>query len=443
MTAASTCRVFYRSPERTYPIVERAEGVYLWDVTGKRYLDAAAGALVANLGHGRRDIAEVAARQMERLDFVHGSQFSSAPLEALAERVGRWLPAGRWRFFAASGGSEATESAIKLARQYHVERGNPGKRIVVSRWSAYHGASLGALGVSGLGARRRLYEPLLRDDAYLKIPRPDPRVDGRTDAASLDALLRRIGPEHVAAFFAEPIVGAAAPALAPAPGYYEEIRRICDEHDVLFVSDEVMSGLGRTGTKLGLDRWDAVPDIVVMGKGLGAGYVPLAGIAAGEQVVMAIANGSGAFTHGYTYSGHPVSAAVGSAVLDAMEREELVQRSADAGAYLLDQLRTLAADLPEVLEVRGFGLLLGVVLGDPGTGAAFARPGYAYEVSRAALEAGLNVYPGTGSGEDPTGDHLLIGPPLTIARDEMDELVALLQLALRSAQGKASAYRAG
>ncbi|MFO7545481.1 MAG: aminotransferase class III-fold pyridoxal phosphate-dependent enzyme [Trueperaceae bacterium] len=441
MTTPASCRVFYRSPNRAYPIAERAEGVYLWDTNGKRYLDACAGALVANIGHGRRDIAEVAARQIERLDFVHGSQFSSAPLEALAERIGRWLPSGSWRFFAASGGSEATESAIKLARQYHVERGNAGKRIVVSRWSGYHGASLGALGVSGLGARRRLYEPLLRDDAYLKIPRPDPSVDGRQDAAALEALLQRIGSEHVAAFFAEPIVGAAAPALAPAAGYYEEIRRICSAHDVLYVSDEVMSGLGRTGTKLGLDRWHAVPDVVVLGKGLGAGYVPLAGIAASDAVVETIAQGSGTFTHGYTYAGHPVSAAVGSAVLDVMEREDLVRRSADTGAYLLGELRALADETPEVLEVRGYGLLLGVVLGDPRSGVPFATPGYAYHVGRIALELGLNVYPGTGSGEESTGDHLLIGPPLTITREESGEMVAMLRDALVTARAEADRYR--
>lgn len=441
MSAEPACKVFYRTPGRKPPTIERAEGVYLWDRDGKRYLDAASGALVANIGHGRTEVAEAAARQMAAVDFIHGGAFTSHPLEALAERLGAWLPPERWRFFAVSGGSEATESAIKLARQYHVERGKPEKRVVVSRWSSYHGASLGALAVSGMGGRRRSYEPLLREDAFAKISRPNPTRDGREDAAELAAAIQELGPENVAAFFAEPIVGAAAPALAPGPGYYEEIRRICTEYDVLYVSDEVMTGFGRTGTRMALDRWSAVPDIVVLGKGLGAGYLPLAGMAVRESVVDAIAMGSGAFTHGYTYAGHPVSAAVGVTVLDILEREGLVRRSAEMGTLLLARLREIALRFPEVAEVRGFGLMLGVVLQDPTAGAPFAKPGYAFEIGRAALGLGLNVYPGTGSGPDLRGDHVLLGPPLTIERSEVEDLAAMFHDALVAARSTADKYR--
>lgn len=443
MSAEPACKVFYRTPGRTPPTIERAESIYLWDRDGKRYLDAASGALVANIGHGRTEVAEAAMRQMATVDFIHGGAFTSGALEALAERVGTWLPPERWRFYAVSGGSEATESAIKLARQYHVERGNPEKRVVISRWSSYHGASLGALAVSGMGARRRLYEPLLRSEAFAKISRPNPKRDGREDAAELETVIHDLGPENVAAFFAEPIVGAAAPALAPGPGYYEEVRRICTEHDVLYVSDEVMTGFGRTGTRMALDRWSAVPDIVVLGKGMGAGYVPLAGMAVRQAIVDAIAMGSGAFTHGYTYAGHPVSAAVGVAVLDILEREGLVQRSAEMGTHLLARLREIARGFPEVAEVRGYGLMLGVVLQDPSVGGPFAKPGYALEIGRAALGLGLNVYPGTGSGPDPRGDHVLLGPPLTIERAQVDDLAAMFHDALAAARTEADKYRTG
>src|SRR5690606_32390899 len=216
--------VFYRSPGHTYPVAARAEGSYVWDTHGKRYLDAASGALVSNIGHGRQEIASVMAAQVSRLDFVHGSRFSSAPLEELAEMLGHWAPEGSWRFFATSGGSEATETAIKLARQVQLERGHDQKVEVVSRVSSYHGASLGALAASGLGARSRIYEPLLNLGVFSKVPKPDPRKPGPEDAARLERAIVQRGPERVAAFIAEPIVGAADPALAPAAGYYEEVR---------------------------------------------------------------------------------------------------------------------------------------------------------------------------------------------------------------------------
>lgn len=410
----------------------RAEGSYIWDADGKRYLDAAAGALVANIGHGREDVAAVMRDQAARLAFVHGSRFTSPALEELAERLSAWAPPGSWRFFATSGGSEATETAIKLARQVQLERGHASKVEVVSRESSYHGASLGALAASGMGARREAYRPLLNEDAFPKMPRPDPRLPGPEDAARLEELIIRRGPERVAAFIAEPIVGAANPALAPAAGYYQEVRRICDRYGVIYVSDEVMCGLGRTGERLGLDHWGAVPDVVVLGKGLAAGYAPLAGVLASEELVETIERGSGSFTHGFTYSGHPVSAAVGAKVLEVLESEGLVERARETGEYLLASLRGLQAEVPEVVEVRGHGLLIGVLLGRPG-GEPFPRPGLAYAVAQEALELGLNLYPGTGSADGERGDHLLIGPPLTVSRAECDELVELLRAALARA----------
>ena len=437
---AGHVRPFHRSPERAYPVIDRAEGVWLWDEQGRRYLDAASGALVSNIGHGRADVAEVAARQARTLDFVHGSQFSSRPLHVLAERLSPFAPPGAWRFFATSGGSEASESAIKLVRQVQVERGQAQRHVIVTRSRSYHGASLGGLAASGMGARKALYEPLLREEAFAKVPPPDPHAGPDRDARELEALLDRVGAERVAAVMLEPVIGAAAPGLAPVPGAYDAIKDVCVRHGVLLVFDEVMSGLGRTGRGFALEHWGTVPDVIVVGKGLGAGYVPLAGILVHEDHVQTIARGSGSYVHGFTYAGHPVSVAVGARVLEIIVEEGLVERADRVGATLLEQLNGLSVTHPEVHTVRGFGLLLGLVLGAPGESRALRRPGYASAVSRAALDAGLNVYPGGGAEPDGSGDHLLIGPPLTISDDECAELVARLDTALTAANSDLEAY---
>ncbi len=436
-------RAFHRTPGRTYPVVVRAEGVYLWDAGGKRYLDGASGALVANIGHGRADVAEVAARQLRQVDFVHGSQFSSEPFERLAERLSAWVPSGAWRFFAVAGGSEATESAIKLVRQVHVERGEPQRHVILSRSTSYHGASLGALAASGMGARKTLYGPLLNEASFVKFPPPRRALPGPEDAAAVEAAILAVGPDRAAAVFLEPVIGAAAPALVPNPGYYEAVRAICDRHGVLLVFDEVMCGMGRVGRPFAFENWGAVPDAIIIGKGLAAGYAPLAGVLAGEHLVATIEQGSGSFVHGFTYAGHPGTAAVGLAVLDALESEGLVAASARLGERLLGAFCELAAATPEISEVRGVGSLLGLVLDDPEIGAPFARAGYAYAVGRVAMDLGLVVYPGTGAHDGARGDHLLVGPPFSMADAEADELVEKLGHALAMARGQMGAFQEG
>ncbi|MFC4453384.1 aspartate aminotransferase family protein [Deinococcus sonorensis] len=421
--------VFYRT-SRTYPVAVRAEGPYLWDREGRRYLDGASGALVANIGQGRPEIADAVAQAARTLAFVHGSQFSSEALERYAERLMAFLDLPGYRFFAVSGGSEATESAIKLSRQVQAERGQPQRFRIITRRPSYHGASLGSLAASGMGARRELYTPLMNEDAWPKLPKPDPRRDGAEDAEQLRTLIEQLGPQTVAAFMAEPVVGASDAALAPADGYYQRVQQICREYGVLFIADEVMCGMGRCGTPLALQPWDVTPDIVVLGKGLAAGYVPLAGIAASPELYRAVMDGSGAYKHGYTYAGHPLSAAVGAAVLDVLEQERLVERSAVLGAQLLDGLRGLAARFPQVLEVRGRGLMFGLVLGDPATGEAYPRPELAERLGRRAFELGLITYPGSGAVDGVRGDHLLLGPPLSITDGQADELLSLLGQAL-------------
>ncbi|ABF45474.1 aminotransferase class-III [Deinococcus geothermalis DSM 11300] len=433
MTNSPSSSVFYRS-RKPYPTAVRGEGVYLYDAQGWRYLDGSSGALVANIGHGRAEVAEAMARQARELPFVHGSQFTSPVLEEYAARLVSFLGLPGFRFWAVSGGSEANESAIKLARQYHVERGEPGRYKVITRVPSYHGASLGALAASGMGARRAIYAPLLNEAAWPKMPKPDPTLSGEADAERLRAVLEEAGPETVAAFIAEPVVGASDAALAPNTGYHARLAEICREYGVLFLADEVMSGMGRCGAPLAVRLHDDVtPDIVVLGKGLAAGYAPLAGLAASPEVYDTVMNGSGAFKHGFTYAGHPVSVAAGLAVLDIVEREGLAERARGQGERLLAGLRELKERHPAVLEARGQGLLLGLVLGDPATGQAFGTPGIAERVAKAALNRGLITYPGTGAVDGTRGDHLLLGPPLSITDAELEEMLGVLDEALEEA----------
>ena len=422
--------VFYRS-SKSYPVAVRAGGVFVETQDGRSLLDGSSGALVANIGHGRGAVAQAMASQASRLAFVHGSQFTSDVLEEYASRLADFLSLPAFRFWAVSGGSEANESAIKLARQYHVERGEPGRFKVITRVPSYHGASLGALAASGMGARREVYAPLIREDAWPKMPKPDPTLSGEEDAERLRAVLEAAGPESVAAFICEPVVGASDAALAPNAGYHARIAAICREYGVLFVADEVMSGMGRCGAPLAVRLGgDVTPDIVVLGKGLAAGYAPLAGLMASPEVYGTVMDGSGAFKHGFTYAGHPVSVAAGLSVLDIVEQEELVQTARERGTQLLAGLEILKDRHPHVLAVRGQGLLLGVVLGDSATGQALARPGLADRVAAAAREEGLLTYPGSGAVDGVRGDHLLLGPPLSITADEVDLLLERLDRAL-------------
>ena len=421
--------VFYRSA-LPYPVAVRADGPYLWDSAGKRYLDGASGALVANIGQGRATVAQAMSLAARTLAFVHGSQFSSPVLEEYSARLIQFLELPGYRFWAVSGGSEATESAIKLSRQYHAEREEPGRYRIITRRPSYHGASLGSLAASGMGARRELYTPLINEDAWPKLAAPDPAADGAQDAETLRTMLEQLGPQTVAAFMAEPVVGASDAALAPAPGYYERVSEICREFGVLFIADEVMSGMGRCGSPLAVRQWsDVTPDILVLGKGLAAGYAPLAGIAASPQVYAAVMGGSGAFKHGFTYAGHPVSVAAGAAVLGVLEQEGLLRRSRELGIRLLEGLRELQSRHPVMLEVRGRGLMLGVVLGDPETGQSFQTPGMAARVGRAAFGLGLITYPGSGAVNGVRGDHLLLGPPLSLTDGQADELLEKLDAA--------------
>lgn len=436
----SMSSVFYRS-SKPYPVAVRAEGPYLWDAAGQQYLDGSSGALVANIGQGRGEVAQAMAEQARTLAFVHGSQFSSPVLEEYAARLAEFTGLSGFRLWAVSGGSEATESAIKLARQMQVERGQPGRYKIVTRRPSYHGASLGSLAASGMGARRELYTPLMNERAWPKMPKPDISLSGEADAERLRALLESEGPETVAAFMAEPVVGASDAALAPNAGYYQRVRQICDEYGVLLISDEVMSGMGRCGSPLALDLWHTRPDITVLGKGLAAGYAPLAGVLASPDIYAAVVGGSGAFKHGFTYAGHPISLAAGLSVLDILERENLTTRANELGARLLAGLHELQTRFPQIVTVRSTGLMLGLVLGDPQTGQSFETPGLAARLGAAAFEAGLVVYPGSGADDGVRGDHLLLGPPLSLTDAQAGELLEKLERAFEAVLGQPNLSR--
>jgi adenosylmethionine-8-amino-7-oxononanoate aminotransferase len=434
--------LFPRNLTLSYPVAVKAEGVWIEDAQGKRYLDGCGGAVVCSIGHGVPEIADAMAAQARRLDFAHSSQFITREAMALTARIAALAPGDMkesGRVYLTSGGSEAVETALKLARQYHVERGRPEKHKIVGRWQSYHGSTLGALAVTGNVARRDLYLPMLpaapHAAACFCYHCPLGLTFDTCGIACVDDLervIRQEGPETVAAFVAEPIVGATLGAAPAVPGYFERVREICDRHDVLFIADEVMTGVGRTGRNFGIEHFGVRPDLIVTGKGLSAGYAPLGAVIAGAQVVDTLRSGRGFFEHGFTYSANPLSAAVGSAVLDYIARHDLVRRAAETGRILGDGLADLAKRRPIVGDVRGRGMLWGIELvrarasHEPFPPQARA----ARRLYETALEEGLVLYPGTGTREGRDGDHAIVAPPFTISRKELDTLLERLDKSL-------------
>ncbi len=444
-------RVFTRNLHHRYPVIERAEGIYLYDTEGNRYLDGCSGSLVANLGHGNRRVAARLARQAEAVGFTHGSRFLNRPAISLARRLADAAPGDLSRAYLVSGGSEAVETAIKMARQYFQERDGAGSARwkVIGRDGDYHGATLGALGVTGHEPRRRRYHPMLPDfpraaacycyRCPFGLTHPG---CGLACAADLERVIREEGPETVAAVIIEPVVGAASGAVVPPDGYLQAVREICDRHDVLVIADEVMTGCGRTGAMFAVDHWGVVPDLLCVAKGLSAGYAPLGAVLVRRPIAEAFRRGSGRFTHGHTYAGNPLSAAAGDEVLRILNEEDLVGRSREMGNYLLRRLRAALRRYPWVGDVRGIGLMAGVELVQDRASRQPFPTGWqvAERFTLHALERGVVVYPGGGMLPDGRGDHFLVGPPLTITREQVDELVTLLA---RSCDSFAPAMAAG
>jgi adenosylmethionine-8-amino-7-oxononanoate aminotransferase len=438
MTAAhADSRVFSRVLGRPLPVIARAQGVELWDTDGRRYLDGAGGAIVVNVGHGRAEVAAAMARQAADAAYVHGSQFTSDALESYAQRLAAHAPAGCDRLYLVSGGSEANETAVKIARAYHRARGEAGRHKVIRRSVSYHGNTIFTLSLSGRPSLRAPYEPLLVDAPEAAAPfcyhcpldRRYPEC-AIACADDLDAVIRREGPESIAAFVAEPILGASAGAAVPPEDYARRTAETCRRHGILYVDDEVMTGFGRTGAWFA-SEWSALaPDLVTCGKGMSGGYMPVGGVLARPHIVEALRD-SGGFVHGFTFSHHAVTAAACLAVIGILERERLVERARAMGALLEERLARLRAH-PHVGDVRGRGLMWGVELvDDVPTRRPFPRgAGRAAAVTAACLEAGLVVYPSTGCANGVDGDAVMLAPPFVVTEAELDEMVDILDRVL-------------
>ena len=449
--------VLRRSFLKNFPAAVRGEDLYVWDAAGNRYLDLAGSAAVNFIGHGVPEISTAMAEQAAKLEFVHTSQFTTPVAEEYAEELlafaGEHFRGGAVYF--TCGGSESIETALKLARQYQVEIGEQRRHQILSRVQSYHGATLGALSVSGNKRRREMYLPMVREFAHVGMPycyRCDfdctdgCRNCGQQYAAELELAIESTQGE-AAGFIFEPVSGATLGAVVPPPGYLQSIAEICRRHGVLLIADEVMTGMGRTGRNFAIDHWlggegTIEPDILVAAKGLSSGYAPLGAVIASKKVVEAIAEGSGAFLHGFTYNAHPISLAAGRAVLHYLQEKKLVEaadssRARSAAAHFKQALETLREE-ESVGDVRGIGLLWAVeFVSDKASKRPFPpEQNFAGRVGAAAMKRGLLVYPMQGSVDGVSGDHLLLAPPAIITGEQIawsaEQLRASVQEALAS-----------
>lgn len=434
--------VFHRVLTRELPRAVRAEGVWIEDADGRRYLDGAGGAIVVNVGHGDRELLHAMAAQAARVQYVHGTMFTTDALESYADDLASTLPMDQPRIYPVSGGSEAVETALKLARSYHLARGEGSRAVVIGRVSSYHGNTLGALDAGGKRTLKAPYAPWLgrfrqAEAAYeYRCPNPGhPTGCGEWHAGELGSLIREIGPENVAAFIAEPVAGATLAAAVPTDDYWPAVVEVCRRHGVLVIADEVMTGFGRTGRWFGLDHWEIRPDILTAGKGSTSGYWPF-GFAACSAEVFEAVHATG-FTHGFTWSHNGIGAAVAHATLRRLRAGGLVEASARQGERLLKELSTALSDAPNAGDVRGIGLMVGVELvADRASKAPFARSEQVTErVVAAARDAGLLLYSSTGHVDGRDGDLVILGPPFVISDEELELVVERTAAAIAAALG--------
>ena len=441
--------VFHRHSQAQLPTVAGGDGPYLIDADGKRYLDASGGAAVSCLGHSCRPVLDAVKAQLDRIAYAHSSFFTSEPAERLADRLIARAPTGIDRVYFLSGGSEAVEAAIKLARQYHMERGEASRRHIVARWQSYHGNTLGALSAGGNRWRRAQFEPLLSPAMSHVDPvhfwrwaeaGESPEEYGERIANQLDERIRTLGPETVAAFIAEPVVGATMGAVPAPPGYFRRIREICDEHGVLLILDEVMCGMGRTGTLFASEGEGIAPDIVCIAKGLGAGIQPIGAMLCTKAIYEAIESGSGFFQHGHTYMGHPAACAGGLAVMDEIEGRDLLANVRAQGEALQEALEARLGQHPHVGDIRGRGLFRGIeIVEDRDTKEPFdPKKGIAARLKKRAFADGLMVYPMGGTVDGQRGDHVLLAPPFIIGERHVAEITDKLAAALDATLAEAA-----
>lgn len=433
-------RLFYQSRSRR-PLIERSEGVYMYDVDGKRYIDASSGAMVSNIGHSDPRVVAAMTAQLEKASFAYRLHFENDAAENLAWRLAERAPGDLERVFFVSGGSEAVESCIKLARQYALAKGEAQRTKIISRFPCYHGATLGALAITGYTPMHAPFAPMMVDQP--KIPAPTCYLDrddmsdherGLKYANMLEAEILKQGPETVLGFIMEPVGGAATGALVAPDSYYGRIREICDQYGILLIYDEVMTGAGRTGKYFASEHWGITPDILAVSKGLAAGYAPLGAMIAPDRIVGPVLD-HGGFIHGYTYAGNPLACAAGNAVLDVIEEDNLLENAATNGAALKDELSKLADDFPMIGDVRGKGLLLALELvkDRDSMEPLEAKHMAAARLVDIAYDMGLIIYWRRTRGGY-RGDHVMVCPPMTITKEQFADILGPLRTALTDLQ---------
>jgi adenosylmethionine-8-amino-7-oxononanoate aminotransferase len=436
-------RVFHRAPRATLPVAVRGDGIEIVDSTGKRYIDASGGAAVSCLGHSHPRVIDAIQRQVAQLPYAHTSFFTCEPAEELAERLIDAAPEGLGHVYFVSGGSEAMEAALKLARQYFVEKGEPQRRHFIARRQSYHGNTLGALAIGGNAWRREPFLPILIEAHHVSpcYAYREQRADESDDAFAqrladeLEAKILELGADSVAAFVAETVVGATAGAVPPVRDYFRKIRAVCDRYGVLLILDEVMSGMGRTGHLFACEEDGVAPDILAIAKGLGAGYQAIGATLVSDTIYDAIVGGSGFFQHGHTYIGHATACAAALAVQKVIAEEKLLDNVKARGEQLRASLRARAADHPHIGDVRGRGLFTGVELvRERESKAPFdAKLKLHAAIKNEAMKRGLMVYPMGGTIDGQNGDHVLLAPPFICASEQIDTIVARLYDAIDAA----------
>ena len=428
--------VFHRHTRSALPVAVKGDGIYVVDSNGLRYLDASGGAAVSCLGHSHPAVIAAIKQQLDKIAYAHTGFFTNEPLEELADVLIETAPAGLDRVYFVSGGSEAVEAGLKLARQYAVERGQPQRRHVIARRQSYHGNTLGALAAGGNEWRRQQFRPLLIETHHIapcyayRDQRPDESLEdyGLRVANELEEKIEELGSESVLAFVAEPVVGATAGAVPPVPGYFRRIREICDRHGVLLMLDEVMCGMGRTGTLYACEQDGIVPDLLTVAKGLGGGYQPIGALLVSGEIFATIRDGSGFFQHGHTYMGHPTACAAALAVQRAIRDDKLLDNVQIMGERLDAALHTRLGDHPHVGDIRGRGLFRGIeIVANRNTREPFspARKIHA-RIKQEAMTRGLMCYPMGGTIDGARGDHVLLAPPFIIDAPQIDQVVELL-----------------
>ncbi|KES25161.1 MULTISPECIES: aspartate aminotransferase family protein [unclassified Pseudomonas] len=437
--------VLHRSLTQSYPTAVRGDGAYLIDSEGRRYLDASGGAAVSCLGHSDAAVIEAVRRQVGTLAYAHTSFFTTEPMEQLADFLIARAPAGMRSVYFVSGGSEAVEAALKLARQYFVEIGQPQRTHLIARRQSYHGNTLGALATGGNAWRRQQFQPLLIDVSHVspcyayrdQAVGETPEAYGERLARELEAEILRLGADKVMAFVAEPVVGATLGAVPAVPGYFKRVREICDRHGVLLILDEVMCGMGRTGSLFAAEQEGIGADLITIAKGLGAGYQPIGATLVSERIHDAIAQGSGFFQHGHTYIGHATACAAALAVQKTIEERGLLARVRSLGLDLQQRLQQAFGAHPHIGDIRGRGLFQGLELvAERDSKAPFPAEAKLHaRIKKAAMQEGLLCYPMGGTLDGRSGDHILLAPPFILEEAQLDELVDKLQRAIDQAIG--------